>query len=89
MTGFYRIKTISMALVISGLLVLLPGCEKKGSAEKVGEKIDNVVENIGEKLEEAGDSLTNDGPAENIGEELDEAAENAGERLDEAVKSDE
>jgi hypothetical protein len=96
MTGFYRIKNISMALVISGLLVLLPGCEKKGSAEKVGEKIDNVVENIGEKLEEVGDSLTNDGPAENIGEELDEAAKNAGEKIEEvsdnirnAVKSDE
>jgi hypothetical protein len=82
MTRYYRTKTISTALVISGLLVLLPGCEKKGSAEKIGEKIDNVVEDIGEKFEEAGDSLTNDGPAENIGEELDEAAKNAGEKLE-------
>jgi len=67
MTGFYRTKTISMALVISGLLVLLPGCEKKGSAEKAGEKIDNVMENIGEELDEA---------AENAGERLDEAVKN-------------
>ena len=72
-----------MVLVISGLLFLLPGCEKKGSAEKVGEKIDNVVENFGEKLEEASDSLTNEGPAENIGEEIDEAAKNAGEKIEE------
>ena len=77
MTGFYRIKTIGTALVISGLLVLLPGCEKKGDAEKAGEKIDNVVEDIGKKIEEAGDSITNDGPVENLGEDIDEAVENA------------
>jgi len=77
MTRFYRIKTIGTALVISSLLVLLPGCEKKGAAEEAGEKIDNVVEDIGKKLEEAGDSITNDGPAENLGEDIDEAIENA------------
>ncbi len=87
MTRSYRTKTISMALVISSLLVLLPGCEKNGSAEKVGEKIDNVVENIGEKLDQA---------AKNAGERLDEAAKNTGEKVEEvsdniqnAVKSDE
>jgi hypothetical protein len=73
MTRFYKTKTISMALVISGLLVLLPGCEKKGSAEKVGEKIDNVVENIGEELDEA---------AKNASERLDEAEKNAGEKVE-------
>ena len=73
MTRFYRTKTISMVLAISGLLVLLPGCEKKGSAEKVGEKIDNVVENIGEELDEA---------AKNASERLDEAEKNAGEKVE-------
>jgi hypothetical protein len=73
MTRFYRTKTISMALVISGLLVLLPGCEKKGSAEKVGEKIYNVVENIGEELDEA---------AKNAGERLDEAEKNTDEKVE-------
>jgi hypothetical protein len=73
MTRFYRTKTISMALVISGLLVLLPSCEKKGSAEKVGEKINNVVENIGEELDEA---------AKNASERLDEAEKNAGEKVE-------
>jgi len=86
MTGSYRIKTISLVLVISGLLVLLPGCEKKGSAEKVGEKIDNVVENIGEELDEA---------SKNAAERLDEATEETSEKVEEvsdnirnAVKSD-
>jgi len=78
MTRFYRTKIISMALVISGLLVLLPGCDKNGSAEKVGKKIDNVVENISEELDEA---------AKNTGEELDEVAKNTGEKFDEAVKN--
>ena len=87
MTRLYRTKTISMALVISGLLVLLPGCEQKGSAEKAGEKIDNVVENIGEELDEA---------AKSASERLDEAAKNTSEKVEEvsdnirsAVKSDE
>ena len=44
---------------------------------RAGEKIDNVVENIGKKLEEAGDSISNDGPAEKLGEDIDEAVENA------------
>ena len=86
MTKFLAAKTTGMMLVMSSLLVLLPGCEKKGSAEKVGEKIDNAVENFGEKLEEASDSLTNDGTAENIGEELDEAAKNASEKIEEVSK---
>ena len=48
MIGFYRIKAIGTALVISGLLVLLPGCEKKGDAEKAGEKIDEAIEDAKE-----------------------------------------
>ena len=77
MIGFYSIKAIGTALVISGLLVLLPGCEKKGDAEKAGEKIDNAIESVKEKVEEAKDSLTNKGPAEKAGEKIDKAIENA------------
>ena len=84
MTMLSRVKTIGIALVISSVFVLIPGCEKKGSAEKAGEKIDNVMESISEKVEEAGDSLSNDGPAENMGEKLDDAAEDAGEKIKEA-----
>ncbi len=53
MTRFLGTKTVGIALVISSLLVLLPSCEKKGGAEKAGEKIDNVVENIGENIDKA------------------------------------
>ena len=76
MNRLYKIKAITAALIISCLLVLLPGCEKKGEAEQAGEKIDNALENIGEKLEETGDKITNDGPVENLGENIDETIEN-------------
>ena len=87
MAEFYKTKTISVALVISSLLVLLPGCEEKGSAEKVGKKIDNVVENIGEELDEA---------AKNAAERLDDASKKSSVKVKEvsdnirnAVKGDE
>ena len=86
MAKFYRIKTIGMTLVIGSLLVLLPGCEEKGSAEKAGKKIDNVVENIGEELDEA---------AKNAADRFDDASKKASEKVEEvsddirnAVKSD-
>ena len=86
MARFYRTKTIGITLVISGLLVLLPGCEEKGSAEKAGRKIDNVVENIGEELDEA---------AKNATKRFDDASKKASEKVEEvsddirnAVKSD-
>lgn len=77
MTGFYKIKTISMVLAISSLLVSLPSCKENGSAEKIGEKIDSVVENIGEELDEA---------AKNVSKKINEAAKNASEKLDVAAK---
>ena len=77
MTGFYKIKTISMVLAISSLLVLLPSCKENGSAEKIGEKIDSVVENIGEELDEA---------AKSASKKIDEVAKNASEKLDLAAK---
>lgn len=33
------------------------GCEKKGPAEKAGEKIDQAVEDAGDQIEEAGDAV--------------------------------
>ena len=33
------------------------GCERKGPAEKAGEKIDEAVESAGEKIEEGGEAV--------------------------------
>jgi len=42
---------------MSALFFILTGCEKQGSAEKAGEKLDNAVAEAGEKIEEAGKSV--------------------------------
>jgi hyperosmotically inducible protein len=46
-------------LLVCGLMLVLSiaSCEKKGPAEKVGEKIDKAVEKAGEKVEKAGDKI--------------------------------
>jgi len=77
MARYYRIKTIFMVLAISSLLILLSSCNEKGTAEKIGEKIDNTVESITEELGEA---------AKNTSKELDKAVKVASEKLDEAAK---
>ena len=39
------------------LVFSLSSCEKKGPAEKAGEKVDNAIEKAGGKVEEAGDKI--------------------------------
>jgi hypothetical protein len=48
---------IAAAIVLSLAVAGLAACEKKGPAEKAGEKIDNTVKKAGEKIEEAGDKV--------------------------------
>ena len=45
------------ALCAGMLLFTLTGCEKKGPAERTGEKIDKAVEKAGDELEKAGREL--------------------------------
>jgi predicted small secreted protein len=52
------VKTLSAALVISALLVALPGCEKQeGPMEKAGKSVDNATESVGEHVENAGEAI--------------------------------
>lgn len=46
-------------LLVCGLMLVfsLASCEKKGPAEKAGEKIDKAVEKAGEKVEKTGDKI--------------------------------
>ena len=51
-------KTVSAALVMSALLVALAGCQQQeGPAEQAGKNVDNAVDNVGEQIEKAGDSI--------------------------------
>jgi hypothetical protein len=52
------VATVSAALVMSAFLVALSGCEKQeGPAEHAGKAVDNAVENAGQHIENAGDSV--------------------------------
>jgi hypothetical protein len=50
------VQIVSAVLVVSALLVALPGCEK-GPAEKAGKSIDKAVDNTGDQIEKAGDAI--------------------------------
>ena len=60
-----KITTTVLFLALSASLSLV-SCEKKGPAEKMGEKLDEAVKSV----EEGVDSK---GPAEKIGEAVDKA----------------
>jgi len=48
---------IAAAIVLSFAVAGLTACERKGPAERAGEKIDDTVRKVGEKVEEAGDKI--------------------------------
>ena len=51
-------KTVSVAMVMSALLVALAGCQQQeGPAEQAGKNVDNAVDKAGEQIEKAGDSI--------------------------------
>jgi hypothetical protein len=65
-----------LSLMIAFFLIFsISGCEKEGPAEKMGEKIDQSVEDVKDAAEEAGDKLTDQGPAEELGETIDDSVE--------------
>ena len=58
--------TIATLTVLTLMVVGLAACDKKGPAEKAGEKIDNAAEKAGEKIDNA---------ANKAGEKLNEAGD--------------
>jgi len=77
-------KSLILAILTTVVLFLsvgISGCEKEGPAEKIGEKIDESVEDVKDAAEEAGDKLTGQGPAEELGEKIDDSVEEAKEAV--------
>lgn len=68
-------KIFSAALVMSALLVALPGCEREGPLEKAGRDVDQAVEDMGQPRE---------GPMEQAGEAVDNTTERLGEQVEKA-----
>ncbi len=49
---------VGAALVVTVLLIALPGCQKKeGPAEQAGKSMDQAAEQAGEKIEQAGEKI--------------------------------
>lgn len=71
------LRALALALILTAA-VFACGCEKKGAAEKAGEKIDQAYSEAMDKAEEAGDKIAE------AGEMIEEALEEA----EEAVKGD-
>jgi uncharacterized protein YjbJ (UPF0337 family) len=61
--------------VVLGVAIGSPGCQReKGTMEKAGEKVDEVIDDI---------THPNEGPLEEAGRKVDEQVEDAKERLEE------
>jgi len=67
-----RVPALALILIAA---VFACGCEKKGPAEKAGEKIDHAYSEAMEKAEEAGEKI------EEAGEKIEEALEEAEEAV--------
>ena len=59
-------------VVLLSFFLALAGCEQKGTAEKVGEKVDQAAEKVSEKMEGTKEAISDE--AEKSGEYLDDAA---------------
>lgn len=69
-----------LSILLASLLIVagLSACEKKGAAEKMGEKIDQTVEKAKDKME---DVVKPEGPMEKAGEKIDKTVESAKETM--------
>jgi hypothetical protein len=66
------------------LVTIIAGCDEPGPAEKAGKKIDETVEKMGDRID---DAVTEPGPAEKAGEQIDEAVEATKEELKDAKQN--
>lgn len=69
----FSVLSVSL-LIVAGLFA----CEKKGTAEKVGEKIDKTVEQAKDKVQ---DVVKPEGPMEKAGKKIDETVESVKESV--------
>ncbi len=66
-----RLLSFGLAIVLAtGGATLLGGCREKGPAEKAGEKVDNAMDKVEDKLDPKG-------PAEKAGRKIDKAVDDA------------
>ena len=52
-----KLKHILLTGLAAIAVMTVASCEKKGPAEKAGEKVDEAAEDVKDKVEEAGDEI--------------------------------
>lgn len=62
------ISTLTMVAILGSASALMIACEKKGPAEKAGEKIDEAIDNVS-------DAVDPKGPLEKAGRAIDRATD--------------
>jgi hypothetical protein len=68
---YYMIRGKIVALALCALVLAVTACEKKGPVEKVGEKVDHVVDTI----KNGGEETTGDKVQDEIDKARDKAAD--------------
>lgn len=66
-------KKLLSAIWIALMVIGVAACDKKGPAERAGERIDNATERAGDKIEDAGDKAA---------EKMDHAADKIEDKTD-------
>lgn len=66
-------KKLLSAIWVALMVMGLAACDKKGPAERAGERIDNATERAGDKIEDAGDKAA---------EKMDHAADKIEDKTD-------
>jgi hyperosmotically inducible protein len=67
-------------VLLLSFVIALPGCQKEGTAEKAGKKVDQAAEKVGDQAEKAGEAASE--KAEKTGEYMDDAAITAKIKMD-------
>lgn len=75
------LQRIRLGLLIGALAFVLGGCEEEGPAERAGERLDQSMEDVGDRAEEMGDDTEE--AFEDAREEFDESVDEAEEELEE------
>ena len=74
-----------MIFITAGFFIFgVAACEQVGPAEKAGKKIDEAVEETGDKPEETGEKIEE--KAEEAGERIEETGEKLEEKAESAVE---
>lgn len=48
-------ESVAAALLVSALMIVLPGCEERGPLEEAGEEIDDTIDDAGDAIDDATD----------------------------------